>query len=506
MNRLGKFALALVVLTCGTTTTAWINQHYATTVKTEASANDPTLFPVTRVAEAVDPATLSIAPVTATTTTSATTATTAAALRIATGITPNVLPSATVSLTKTPIRDLGIITATSIPLQPTTLSTQPRLPTATSFSQIDYVVQRGDTLTSVARRFELTVEAVAAQNNLRPTDQLLVGQVLRLVYFSTPSFAALALLPTSTTTDLPTATLQAGKTRRPTLRPSATATSTATSTATMTLLPPPTDINGLGFARFVQISDASKANIQNIYACGIQLKRNTRAFAKLGDCNSEAPHFLAPFDGTTYKLGDYGYLQPVIERFAGSYSRISVAVHRGMHTWSMFDPMWADKRFCNAGEMTIDCEFRLQNPSYVIIRLGTNDWQAPALFEKNLRRIVEYAIRQGIVPILGTKADQLEGSSNQLNMIIRQVAQEYNLPLWDFELVAATIPGRGLEGDRFHMSTYYVSDFTVATGFRRGHGVQNLSALVMLDQVSQAATAKRGTVYVECGQGVPPLQ
>ena len=56
---------------------------------------------------------------------------------------------------------------------------------------------------------------------------------------------------------------------------------------------------------------------------------------------------------------------------------------------------------------------RLRNPAQIIpascsIRLGSNDSAGGAYFEDNMR-FVEYAISQGIIPVLATKPDRFEG-------------------------------------------------------------------------------------------------
>jgi hypothetical protein len=96
---------------------------------------------------------------------------------------------------------------------------------------------------------------------------------------------------------------------------------------------------------------------------------------------------------------------------------------------------------------------------------------------------VEYAIEQGVIPVIGTKADRFEGEDNINNIMLRQIAADYRLPLWDFDLVAATIPGRGLYIDDVHMTIYYAHDYTSPVALQRGHGVHNLTALMVLDAI-----------------------
>jgi hypothetical protein len=230
------------------------------------------------------------------------------------------------------------------------------------------------------------------------------------------------------------------------------------------------------------MNDMTRQHVREIFARGVELGRDPRAFSKIGDSTIENPYFMDRFDEpSTYNLGEYGYLQSTIDWYRGSFNRDSVGVRVGMHTWTVFDPMWADPRHCQGGEHVLECEVRIHNPSVIIFRLGANDAGVPDYVENNFRRMVEYSIENGIVPILGTKGDRIEGSDIN-NQIIRQIAAEYNIPLWDYDMLAATIPGRGLLPDGFHMTTYYAHDWSnLQAAFNTGHGVHTLAALVMLD-------------------------
>jgi hypothetical protein len=60
--------------------------------------------------------------------------------------------------------------------------------------------------------------------------------------------------------------------------------------------------------------------------------------------------------------------------------------------------------------------------------------------------------------------------------------------LWDFALVAETLPNNGLGNDNIHMTIFYQNDYTLSEALQRGHGLHNLTALMMLDAVWRAAT------------------
>lgn len=230
---------------------------------------------------------------------------------------------------------------------------------------------------------------------------------------------------------------------------------------------------------------AGGARVREIFERGQALGNDPHAFSKVGDCNSELPFFLGRFDSGDYDLGPYAYLQPAIDYFAGSFGRQSVTVWTGSHAWSVLDPTWANPALCLPGETPLGCEFRLHRPSVVLIRLGTNEAYSPALFEQHMRAIIEYSIEQGVIPVLGTKADQLEGS-DRINDIVRQLAAEYEVPLWDFGRVASTVPGRGLREDGFHM-TWYPLTYGDPRALQAGHPVHNLTALIALNTVWQSA-------------------
>ncbi|MCD4685722.1 MAG: hypothetical protein K8S97_07285, partial [Anaerolineae bacterium] len=186
-------------------------------------------------------------------------------------------------------------------------------------------------------------------------------------------------------------------------------------------------------------------------------------------------------DTDAYDLGSYSHLQPVIDHFNGSFARNSIAVWSGNHVWAVLDPTWVNPTYCWAGETPLACELRLHRPSILLIRLGTNEVGSPHLFEQHMRLVIEFAIERGTIPVLGTKADRLEGDDS-MNGIIRALAEEYEIPLWDFGVVAEHIPVRGLMPDGFHLN-YFPPNYTQPLALQSGHPVQNLTALMALDAV-----------------------
>lgn len=249
---------------------------------------------------------------------------------------------------------------------------------------------------------------------------------------------------------------------------------------TATAVPLADSLNGIPLTSILVMPEHVVVNARAIFAQGQVYGRNPHAYSKVGDSTIQNPHFMARFDQPGgYNLGPYAYLQPAVDYFAGSHGREGMAVRKGFHSWTVTDPLWADKTICQPNETPIACEIRVHNPAIIIIRLGSNDAGVPRLFDQNVRQIVELAIANGIIPVIGTKADRFEGS-NINNELLRQIAADYQIPLWDFDVAAQMIPGRGLDVDRVHLTGFFAHDYGSPTAFQRGHGVHSLTALMVL--------------------------
>jgi LysM repeat protein len=370
-------------------------------------------------------------------------------------------------------------TATPVPL--TALPAAPAAPTIdpASLSQntIAHTIQTGDNLYRIAQAYEVSLEALIAINNLPDPSRVQVGQVIYVPGEGVPLAAIPTVQPSATTIPSPSPS------------PAVISMVAEAPPAAPVGAPPLVALNNVTLEQIVVMPPETEQHVREIWARGQELGNNPRAFSKLGDSIIENPYFLARFDDGPYNLGQYAYLQPVIDYFAGSFGRSSVAVRRGLHSWSVFNPTWADKRFCQPNETVIACEFRLHRPSLVFVRLGSNDVGVPQSFERNMRQIVTFSIENGVIPVLGTKADRHEGPGDINNTIIRQITAEYHVPLWDFDRVASTVPGKGLEVDGVHLTAFYAHDYTQPVALTRGHGLHNLTALMALDRIWRVVSA-----------------
>jgi SH3 domain-containing protein len=220
-----------------------------------------------------------------------------------------------------------------------------------------------------------------------------------------------------------------------------------------------------------------------IYRRGQRLGNRSSVFAKVGDCNTENGRFLAMFEEPgSYQLGPrFNFLQSTIDNFGGSFGRTSLAAVSGFSPAAVLSAVWADPEVCEAGEGPLQCEYRLMRPSFALIALGTHYGPNLREFEDGLRQVIDESIELGVVPILATKADDLEGQG-RVNEIIRRLANEYDLPLWDFWLAAQPLPADGLADDGIHL-TYGRSNFADPWAMSRGWTWRNLTALLALEAV-----------------------
>jgi hypothetical protein len=229
---------------------------------------------------------------------------------------------------------------------------------------------------------------------------------------------------------------------------------------------------------------------RDLYQHGKIDGNDPHAFSKVGDGEVSAEWFLTMFDlgKDYYDLGPYQNLLPVIEKFSGSFGRIGMAARRGFNTERILDPSLRNAELCESGESPLTCELRLHRPAFVFLSLGTNQvWQSEE-FEKGMRQILEILLSKHVIPILATKGDNLEGDY-RINRAIACLAQEYDVPLWNFWSAIQPLPHHGLQPDLEHL-TYGITDFNNADAMQSAWAVRNLTALQVLDAVWRGVTAQ----------------
>jgi len=205
----------------------------------------------------------------------------------------------------------------------------------------------------------------------------------------------------------------------------------------------PKNTNRNGLPAYIFTTAHGKALLQVALKAG----RDPRVFTVAGDSNAAwgiVPGLLA--GGQVNFVARNSGLRSVITRFDGALARQSVAVGGGFRAADMFDPSFDRKpNTCAPDEGVYVCELRQSNASIVFIQLGTGDRFVWRDFEATLRRMIDTAIAAKVLPILFTKADEMEqyqggAPMGYINDVIRKLAAEYQLPWVDFFEATRPLP------------------------------------------------------------------
>ncbi len=219
------------------------------------------------------------------------------------------------------------------------------------------------------------------------------------------------------------------------------------------------------------------ARAREIYQNGLALGNDPHAFSKIGDCQSIPASFLGLYDTDRYTFApEFQFLQETVDFYAGSFNREGESVRGGFTAAAVLLPFRANPEVCQPGENPMACENRIHNPSVVFISLEVwFEGRMPDVYEKYLRQIIEFNIEQGALPILATKADNVEGD-HSINATVAKLAHEYDLPLWNYWRAVQPLPNHGLDPED-------------PTGFHLnldGWNMRSFSALQALDAVHRA--------------------
>jgi hypothetical protein len=267
-------------------------------------------------------------------------------------------------------------------------------------------------------------------------------------------------------TTIPTVTLEATETPLP--APTVASTSTGISNdpdnAWMTLPVLPT----------------ADENVREIYELGQTLGNDPTTFSIFGDCQARPEEFFGVFETDPLMLESLPpELRQTVLHFNGSFNRESPTAQDGTTPGALLWTQWHRGRFgCTFAETPVECELRIHKPSFVIIQIGSH-------FESRnteyLRRIITQLIENGVVPILATKADNRE-LDHRVNRDMALLADEFNLPLWNFWAALNDLPNRGLytHNDRPLQGDIYLTE--------DAQEIQRMTGLAALNIVWRAAT------------------
>jgi hypothetical protein len=304
-------------------------------------------------------------------------------------------------------------------------------------------------------------------------------QTIRLFVFVILAFLVAACTAQSTATQIPSQPLTIPANTSP-----------PAIVQTITASPPPLQKISCDDWQLWPVIPQVSNTARELYQLGQVGGNNPLAFSKIGDGEISTEWFFTSFDlgDDYYDLGPYQNLNSVIEHFSGSFGRIGMAARRGFNTDRILDPALSDSTLCESGESPLTCELHLHQPAFAILSLGTNQVWQPDEFEKGMRQILDLLLSHRVVPILSTKGDNLEGD-HRINRTIACLAQEYDVPLWNFWVAIQSLPNHGIQADLEHL-TYGITDFGDAHAMQSAWTVRNLTGLQTLDAVWRGVTGQ----------------
>lgn len=231
--------------------------------------------------------------------------------------------------------------------------------------------------------------------------------------------------------------------------------------------------------------------MREVFALGQSLGNQPNVITKVGDSVSANQLYLTLLNRPDNRMGPYLYLAPTVKLFGDAAALPSVASRVGMTTYTIFDPMWANKEICEPNETPLTCEYRTKKPFAALILFGANDVRhmTDAQFKEQMRKIVEESLAVGVIPILSTFSADPNGElwfqSLNFNLRLGEIAAEYEVPLINLWSASRVLPDFGLEIDRVHMKNWGFDYLRFDNGSEAysGAALQNLLAIKMLDEL-----------------------
>ncbi len=235
------------------------------------------------------------------------------------------------------------------------------------------------------------------------------------------------------------------------------------------------------------IDGETQAHLQQVAQRGAALGNRRDVFAKAGDSISAiTSDSYTPLGQFGYNLRAYGLPAELVETWqtylapvpgGNSFTRVSSSAFPG---WQAKDIL-----------ATAAGEVAAVRPGIALVMVGTNDASTGDAYGygEKLRQIVRTYESLGVVPVLSTIPDCYLNAItrvwvDQANQVVADLADEMNVPLWNYWQALQTVPGHGISADTVHPNTAPAGggDFS-PTGLLFGYNVRNLTALQVLSKV-----------------------
>ena len=245
--------------------------------------------------------------------------------------------------------------------------------------------------------------------------------------------------------------------------------------------------------------DDLRNTVNGIFGNGQSIGNRAGVFTVAGDETAQASNYLDPFNNPSdYALDDStSGLQGAIDFFKAtdlggvtSFNAASLATGSGWKAGDLLNPDRADGSRCNPGETPLACEFRLAQPSVVIISVGLNDvTQGTDVneFRSQIQQIVQAATSAGVIPVLTTIQPRPDNADRvrEFNDAIIETADSANVPLYNLWRALNGLPNSGLNGDNASLSQApgVPGDITGGAVAQGGVNLRNRDVLTLLDDL-----------------------
>ncbi len=183
-------------------------------------------------------------------------------------------------------------------------------------------------------------------------------------------------------------------------------------------------------------------SIREIYQRGLTLGNDPNAFSIFGDCQSRPEEFFGVFE--TDPLSWKACQLNCAKRWNVSTARSTAKVPphkmapRPAHCYGTSGI---------AVNLAAPLLKHQSNANFASTARLSSSFKLAHTFESRnteyLRKIITQLINEGVVPILATKADNRE-LDDRVNRDMALLADEFNLPLWNFWASLSDLPDRGL--------------------------------------------------------------
>lgn len=225
--------------------------------------------------------------------------------------------------------------------------------------EIVYVVQPGDTLSYIAAKYGVTVEAIARINKIPDVNQ--IHPDLKLII---PNPEDATVSSESPLVSIPDSGI---------------------SSSTADVFPPLSSI------------PVVTPHMREVYVNSTHRGKKLNMFTAVGDCNLAPSMRIWRFAERGVNLSRNPAIQSAADFFSPSFYRpLLLGANPGFTSSSLSNPNWANPAYCRRGESPLVCDLRDSEASIVFINIGTNDLYYWFDFENNYRKIIESALREGL--------------------------------------------------------------------------------------------------------------